>query len=578
MHGLVLADDTPVQQVLEVNELGHLALHQLGHRHASPLGDHLGDVLGVHLLLEHPVALLQLVEVRRCILDATLQLWDAPVTDLRGNVEVALALHLRTQLLELLLERTDGRDRVLLPLPVLAHRGGLLLQCVELLEQGVQTLRRGRVLLLLQCEVLDLQLQNASLDNVDLGGERVDLDTQPGTGLVDEVDCLVRQEPTGDVPVGQHSSRHERRVLDAHTVVHLVTLLQTAQDGDGVLHRRFAHVHLLEPALKRSVFLDVLAVLVECRGTDHVQFAACEERLDHVAGVHCALGAAGADDGVNLVDEGDHLARCVGDLLEDSLEPLLELAAVLRPGNHRPEVERDEALVLQALGHIAVRDATCETLDDGGLANARFADEHRVVLGATREHLNRATDLVVAADDRIDLAVASALGEVGSVLLECLELLLGVRGGNPVRAAHFAQRLQNFLRSDAQTRVHREHEVLGGEVVVLQVLLISLGHLDDVAQFTAEARLTAAVSAGQFGDSLVGRVAHHERGEAELLHERTDDRVVLGHERAQEMVRGEFGVVQALGLIDRRRERLVGLRGPFLGVECHIFTPSLQET
>ena len=93
-------------------------------------------------------------------------------------------------------------------------------------------------------------------------------------------------------------------------------------------------------------------------------------------------GRAGADDGVHLVDEGDDLAVGVGDLLEHGLEPLLELAAVLGAGDHRRQVERDEALVAERLGHVALDDALREALDDGGLADAGLADEHRVVLGA----------------------------------------------------------------------------------------------------------------------------------------------------------------------------------------------------
>ena len=146
--------------------------------------------------------------------------------------------------------------------------------------------------------------------------------------------------------------------------------------------RRLADVHLLEAALERRVLLDVLAVLVERGGADHAQLAAGEHRLDHVAGVHRALGSTGADDGVQLVDERDDLAGRVGDLLEHGLQPLLELAAVLGAGEHRADVERDEALVLQALGHVAVGDAPGEALDDGGLADAGLADQHRVVLRA----------------------------------------------------------------------------------------------------------------------------------------------------------------------------------------------------
>ena len=99
--------------------------------------------------------------------------------------------------------------------------------------------------------------------------------------------------------------------------------------------RGLADEHLLEAALERGVLLDVAAVLVERGGADHPQLPPGEERLEHVAGVHRALGGARADHGVELVDEGDHLALGVGDLLEHGLEALLELAAVLGAGNHR---------------------------------------------------------------------------------------------------------------------------------------------------------------------------------------------------------------------------------------------------
>ena len=98
----------------------------------------------------------------------------------------------------------------------------------------------------------------------------------------------------------------------------------------------------------------------------------------------------------------------LGDLLQHGLEPLLELAAVLGPGDQRPHVEGDDALVLQPLGHVAADDPLGQPLDDGGLADAGLADQHRVVLGPPAQHLDDAADLLVAADDRVELAVAGA--------------------------------------------------------------------------------------------------------------------------------------------------------------------------
>ena len=211
-------------------------------------------------------------------------------------------------------------------------------------------------------------------------GQRVDLDAQLGGRLVHQVDGLVRQEAAREVAVGQDGRRHQRGVLDAHAVVHLVALLQAPQDRDGVVDARLAHEHLLEAPLEGGVLLDVLAVLVEGGGADEAQLPTSEQRLQHVAGVHRPLGGAGADHGVELVDEGDHLTLGVGDLLQHGLQPLLELAAVLGARHHRTEIEADEPLVLQALGHVALDDPPGQALDDRRLADTRLTDQHRVVL------------------------------------------------------------------------------------------------------------------------------------------------------------------------------------------------------
>ena len=97
------------------------------------------------------------------------------------------------------------------------------------------------------------------------------------------------------------------------------------------------------------------------------------------------------------------------DLVEHRLQPLLELAAIFRAGDQRAHVERQQLLVLQALRHVAIDDAQRQALGDRGLADAGLADQHRVVLGAARQHLDGAADFLVAADDRVELAVARRL-------------------------------------------------------------------------------------------------------------------------------------------------------------------------
>ena len=112
-------------------------------------------------------------------------------------------------------------------------------------------------------------------------------------------------------------------------MVGLVALLEAAQDRDRALEARLADVDRLEAALERGVLLDVLLVLVERGRADGAQLAAGEHRLQQVGRVDRTLGGAGADDRVQLVHEEDDLALGVGDLLQDGLQALLELAAVL---------------------------------------------------------------------------------------------------------------------------------------------------------------------------------------------------------------------------------------------------------
>src|SRR5690606_19467135 len=99
--------------------------------------------------------------------------------------------------------------------------------------------------------------------------------------------------------------RHQRLVGETDLVVLFVALTHAAQDVYRVLDGRLVHIDRRKPPFERAVLLDMLAVLVQSRGTDATQFTAGEGGLQHVAGVHRALGGPGPDDGVQFVDEED---------------------------------------------------------------------------------------------------------------------------------------------------------------------------------------------------------------------------------------------------------------------------------
>ena len=371
----------------------------------------------------------------------------------------------------------------------------------------------------------ELELEQPALEHVDLGRHRLKLHRQPAGRLVDQVDRLVGKEAVGDVARRQLGRGHQRRVLDLDLVVDLVPLFEAAEDRDRVFDRRLADEDRLEPPLECRVLLDVLAELVEGGGADAAQLAASQGRLEQVGRVHRPLGLAGADDQVQLVDEQDDPPLGLGDLLQDGLEPVLELAPELGSGDQGAHVQRDQLAVLQALGNVARDDALGQALDDGGLAHAGLADQDRVVLGAPAENLDHAADLRVAADYRVHLAPAGQLDEVAAVAFQRLVLVLGILVGHGLPAADLLQRLQNLLLGHAQgieqllglaLDLHQAQEqVLDRDVLVLHSLGLGLGRVQHGRQVGPEG-LLAAGHLGQGIQPFLGCLEHLRRVDSEL--------------------------------------------------------------
>ncbi len=286
--------------------------------------------------------------------------------------------------------------------PLAVDRLFLLLELVGLVAEGGGPLEVlvGDGLFLVLVEPFDLVVE---VLEVGRAGHRLEPDA--GAGLVDDVDRLVGQAAAGDVPVGELDGGLEGLVGDLDAVVRLVAVAEAAEDLQGLGLARRLDDDRLEPALEGAILLDVLAVLVEGGGADALDLAAGEGRLEDVRGVDRAFGTAGADERVQLVDEQDGVLGAA-DLVHDGLDPLLELAAILRAGDHHGEVEHDDPAVAEQFGDVPVDDHLGEALDDRRLADAGLAEEDRVILLAAREDLDDPLDFILAADDRVQLAIA----------------------------------------------------------------------------------------------------------------------------------------------------------------------------
>ncbi len=111
---------------------------------------------------------------------------------------------------------------------------------------------------------------------------------------------------------------------------------------------------------------------------------------------------------------------------------------------------------------------------DRGLADAGFADVERIVLLPPAQHLDGAVDLLLAADQRIDLAVLGLLVEVDAIGFERVALLLRLAVAAAatlgvalfVVAAHRARLRQARPLGDAVADV--VDRVVAGHVLLLQ--------------------------------------------------------------------------------------------------------------
>ena len=86
----------------------------------------------------------------------------------------------------------------------------------------------------------------------------------------------------------------------------------------------------------------------------------------------------------------------------------------LVPATIKRQVERDDAPVAQQFRHVARGDFLRQTFDNGRLADAGLAQQHRIVLRAAAQDLDDPLDFVLAADDRVHLAFAGDLGQIAA--------------------------------------------------------------------------------------------------------------------------------------------------------------------
>ena len=270
---------------------------------------------------------------------------------------------------------------------------------------------------------------------------------------------------------------------------HLIAFLQATENGNGVLHRGLIHLHRLEPAFQSGVLFNILAILVQRRCADTVQFASRQHRLQEVARVHTALGFTCAHNGVQLIDEQDDLALGLLHLVQHGFQPFLKLAPVLGARDQRAHVQGENSLVLQLFGDILLHDSLGKSLGNGGFTHAGFTDENRVVLRLPGQDADDVPDFLIPADHRVHLLLSCPLDQVSAVLFQRVVGSLRVVGGDTLIAPDFLQSLQNtfprnligleqLLHTAPGSFQQPQEQMLHGHIFILHGLRLLLRRIE----------------------------------------------------------------------------------------------------
>ena len=242
----------------------------------------------------------------------------------------------------------------------------------------------------------------------------------------------------------------------------------------------------------------------------------------------------------------------------------------LVPATSDPMSRVRTRLLMQRLGDVAGDDPMGEALGDRGLADARLADQGRVVLRPSRQDLDDPLDLLVAADDRVELACSRGVGQVDAELVDGRGLAGALRlrrraGGRALRqdpddlvadlVEVDAERLEDTGGDPLALADEAEEQVLRADVVVAEAAGLVDGQLDDALgpwrqPDLADDRAVAAT------DDELDRRPHLRQLDVHVLEDARGDTLALADEAEEQMLRADVVVVEPLRLVLSQRQDL----------------------
>ena len=304
------------------------------------------------------------------------------------------------------------------------------------------------ILLFLQGRHLDLHLHDFPLQLIQFRGHTVQFRLDQGTGLIHQVDGLVRQKSVGNITVGKHCGAHQGIIHDFHPVIDFIALLNPPQNGYGILHGGLLHHNRLEPSLQGGILLDILPVLVQGSGADAVQFSPGQHWLKHVSRVQRAVRLSRAHNGMQFVYKQNDLSVTAFHILQHRLQTLLELPPVFGACHQGSHVQGKNLLVFQPLGHVSPHNPLGQSFHHRCLAHTRFPHQHGIIFGLSGQNPDDIAYLRIPSDHRVHLLVSGLFHQLLSVFFQSVISGLRIVAGNSLIPPDRGQCLQKTLPGD----------------------------------------------------------------------------------------------------------------------------------
>ncbi len=149
----------------------------------------------------------------------------------------------------------------------------------------------------------------------------------------------------------------------------------------------------------------------------------------------------------------------------------------------------------------------CQAFDNGGFAHPRFAYQHRIVLGTTLQNLYCPANFIIAPDHRVELALARALGQIETVLVQGLALPVSILGADIFAATYrFDRTFQGasiksglFQQSTGLALVscQRKQKHFRGDELIASPLRFLVRDIQQIGQITADRDITTMIDHGR---------------------------------------------------------------------------------